>query len=116
MIRVAGLAARAGKVEAASAVVEVIGDDSAKSWAKLEVLRGRLAAQKEKGDDAWLDALGDPSKPKVVQGLGREELARHNAAVGESAYAKVVDTWPKAMRAFGQAGTALGEQDRRRKP
>jgi tetratricopeptide (TPR) repeat protein len=116
MIRVAGLAARAGKVEAANAVVEVIGDDSAKSWAKLEVLRGRLAAQKEKGDDTWLDALGDPSKPKVVQGLGREELARHNAAVGEGAYAKIVDAWPKAMRAFGQAGTALGEQDRRRKP
>jgi tetratricopeptide (TPR) repeat protein len=116
MIRVAGLAARAGRVDAANGVVDTISDESAKSWAKLEVLRGRLAALKEKGDDSWLDALGDPSKPKVVQGLGREEMARHNAAVGESGYAKVVDTWPKAMRAFGQAGTALGEQDRRRKP
>jgi len=116
MIRVAGLAARAGRLDAANGVVDTINDDSAKSWAKLEVLRGRLAALKDKGEDSWLDVLGDPSKPKVVQGLGREEMARHNAAVGESGYPKVVDTWPKAMRAFGQAGTALGEQDRRRKP
>ena len=102
-----------GKFEPADKLANSLTDEQAKAWAKLEVVRGRLAGKKEeKADDSWLDAVGDPAKLGAAVKV-REEVARHNAANGQT-YDNVVKGWPKGTaRPFGLAGIVLGQDDRR---
>ncbi len=115
--RLAEIAFRAGKPEQAEELMESIKDDGIKSWARLEILRMRLAALgKAKADEAWLEQLPPTEKPNVAQALQRAEMARHNAAAGESSYIRSVQAMPKGtIQPFGFAGTALGLQDRKTK-
>jgi hypothetical protein len=102
-----------GKFDPADKLANSLTDEQAKAWAKLEVVRGRLAAKKgEKADDSWLDQVGDPTKLGAAI-KAREEVARHNAANGQS-YDATVKGWPKGTaRPFGLAGIVLGQDDRR---
>ena len=111
-IRICRLLARAGQFDPAESLAASIADEQAKAWARLEILRGRLAAAKDaKADDAWLDPIGDPTK-LAAAAKAREEIARHNAAAG-IAY-PAVSTWEKGkVRPFGTAGTGLGKEDRK---
>jgi len=100
-----------GRDDVAESLAGSLPDDQTRAWARLGILRGRLAASKDKkADDAWLDAVGDPVK-LAAAAKAREEVARHNAANGQS-YQDSVKSWPPGtVRPFGLAGLALGKQD-----
>jgi predicted negative regulator of RcsB-dependent stress response len=113
VIRLCRLLARAGKFDAAEALVPSLAEEPSRAWARLEILRGRLAAAgNAKADDSWLPPLGDPTKsPAAAQ--GHEEVARHNAAAGIGDYQTTVKSWAAGtVRPFGTAGLVLGRQDR----
>jgi hypothetical protein len=109
--------AQAGRPEAGESLAASLTDEAARSWARLGILRGRLAQAKDtKGDDGWLESVGDPAKlPAAAK--AREDLARHNARVGSGGdYQSTVKTWPKGtVRPFGIAGLILGGLDRAEK-
>jgi hypothetical protein len=67
----------------------------------------------KKGDDAWLEPIGDSTK-LAAAAKAREVMARHNAAAGRGAeYQDVVKKWtPGTVRPFGTAGLVLGQLDR----
>jgi len=112
-IRLCRLLGKAGRFDLAESVAGSLSDEQAKSWARLEALRGRLAqAKSQKGEDGWLDTVGDPTK-HAAAAKAREELARHNAAVGAGGeYQVTVKSWPKGtVRPFGLAGLVLGGLD-----
>jgi predicted negative regulator of RcsB-dependent stress response len=113
VVRLCRLLAKAGKFEAAESLVPSLTEEASKSWARLEILRGRLAAAGNgKAEDSWLSPLGDPTK-SAAAAKGHEELARHNAAVGVADYQTTVKGWPAGtVRPFGTAGLTLGQQDR----
>jgi hypothetical protein len=114
LARGAELAARAGKMAAVQPILDAINDDSVRSWAKLDVLRVKLAGQrKQKADESWLEAIAQPEQATLAQALAQAEVARHNLAAGESSYTRSVEALPKGIiRPFGYAGIALGIQDR----
>ena len=111
------LAARANRLDIAQAILDLMKEDATKAWAKLEVLRIKLAAQrKEKADETWVEIIEKPEDASLASALARAEVARHNAAISERAYTKTVEAMPKGtIRPFGYAGTALGGQDPRPK-
>ena len=112
--RLAQLAARAGKVELAQQFANAIPEEGVRPWARLEILRARLAAQpKQKGEDGWLKDFGEPAQPTAAQALAHEAFARHSTAAGYSEIAKTVEGWKQPLKAFGQAGITLGQQDRK---
>lgn len=115
--RVARHLAQVGRAEAGELLAASLADEAARSWARLGVLRGRLAQGKDaKGDDTWLDSIGDPTKfPAAAK--AREDMARHNARVGSGGdYRTAVKSWPKGtVRPFGEAGLILGGLDRAEK-
>jgi predicted negative regulator of RcsB-dependent stress response len=112
-VRLCRLLAKAGKFEAADAVVGGLPDDGSRGWARLEILRGRLAqAGNGKADDGWLTPLGDPTKSPAAA-KGHEEVARHNAANGID-YQATVKSWPAGtVQPLGRAGLILGGRDRK---
>jgi hypothetical protein len=111
-VRICRLLAQVGQFEPAEALAASIGDKQAQAWARLEILRGHLAAVKgSKADDAWLDPVGDPMV-LAAAAKAREEIARHNAANGQD-YPAIIN-WEKGkVKPFGTAGTILGKEDRR---
>ncbi len=111
VVRICRLLAKAGQYDSAEALATTLSNAEAKGWARLEILRGRLAAAKDsKADDAWLDPIGDPTK-LAAAAQAREEIARHNAAAGID-YPGIT-LWEKGkVRPFGIAGTVLGRDDR----
>jgi hypothetical protein len=113
-VRVCRLLGRTGKVDAAEALAASLPDDQTKAWGRLEALRGRLDAMKDKkGDDSWLAPIGDPTK-LAAAAKAHEIMARHNAAAGAGGdYQAVVKKWPiGTVRPFGMAGIVLGQLDR----
>lgn len=113
-VRVCRLLGRAGQFDEAEALAASLPDDQTKSWGRLEALRGRLEALKDKkAEDAWLDPVGDPAK-LAAAAKAREAIARHNAAAGFGGdYQGVVRQWPMgSARPFGLAGLVLGQLDR----
>jgi hypothetical protein len=113
-IRVCELLARLGQVDEAESLAASLADEATRAWARVAILRGRLeAAPDKKGDDGWLEPIGDPSKV-VAAAKAREVIARHNAAAGVGDYQAVVKKWPIGVaRPFGMAGLVLGQLDRR---
>ena len=114
-VRVCRLLGKLGKFELGESVAKSLADGQSQGWAQLEVLRGRLAqakGKKEKADDAWLDAVGNPSNI-VAAAKAREEIARHNAAAGENYSANVNLLEKGKVRPFGMAGIVLGNLDRK---
>lgn len=110
-IRACRVMGRLGQFDSAEALAAKL-DPQAQGWARLEILRGRLAqAKTQKADDTWLDAVGDPTKlPPAAKAY--EEVARHNAATNNENQAKI-KSWEKGtVRPFGVAGTILGRGDR----
>jgi hypothetical protein len=110
-VRICRLLAKAGRFDSAETLAASMSDSQAQSWARLEILRGRLASAKgQKAEDAWLDSLGDATK-LAAAAKAREEMARHNAAGGHSYPA--MTTWEKGkVKPFGIAGNVLGIGDR----
>jgi hypothetical protein len=115
-IRVCRLLAKGGQPEEAEALAASLPDEPLKAWARLEILRGRLSQTKGKAEDAWVEAVGDPTKVAAAA-VAREEIARHNARVGVGGeYQNVVKKWPLGtVRPFGTAGIVLGGLDRQDK-
>jgi hypothetical protein len=113
-VRVCRLLGRVGQFDEAEALAASLPDEQTKAWGRLEALRGRLETIKDKkGDDAWLDPIGDPTK-LAAAARAREVMARHNAAAGFGGeYQDVVKKWPPGtVRPFGMAGLVLGQLDR----
>jgi hypothetical protein len=112
-IRLCRLLAKAGKFDVAESLVSGLPDEPSKGWARLEILRGRLAAAgNAKAEDSWLPPIGDPAKSPAAA-RAHEEIARHNAAAGIADYQTTVKGWPKGtVQPFGTAGLILGRQDR----
>jgi ribosomal protein S27E len=116
-VRACELMAKLGQDAEAESLAASLPDEATKAWGRLAVLRGRLEAlkgKKSKGDDSWLDAVGDPTK-SAAAAKAREVMARHNAADGFAGeYGGVVKKWPGGtVRPFGTAGIVLGQLDRR---
>jgi predicted negative regulator of RcsB-dependent stress response len=112
-IRICRLLARAGKFEPAESLAATLADEQSRSWARLEILRGKLTqAGTNRAEDAWLQPVGDPAKlPAAAK--AQEDLARHNAAIGAGDdHQKTVSELPGLARPFGTAGLILGRQDR----
>jgi hypothetical protein len=85
-----------------------IQDPGLRSWAQLEVLRTRLAANKAtKAADDWVDGV---DKETAAASVARETLARHNARV-DGGTLSAVQQWPEEYRPFGIIGALLGRQD-----
>jgi predicted negative regulator of RcsB-dependent stress response len=115
VVRLCRLLAKAGKFEAAESLMPGLPDEPARSWARLEILRGRLATTTGKADDSWLTPVGDPTKSPAAA-KAHEEIARHNASVGAGDYQATVKTWPSGtVQPFGTAGLVLGRLDRDRR-
>ena len=109
LVRAVELAVRANKMEAAQTILEAIDDEQVRSWAKLEILRLKLAGR-EKGIEKWLEAIPEPPDARLAPAIAEAEVARHNKAAGENFDA---ESLPKGtVRPFGYAGIALGAQDR----
>lgn len=118
MHRIVELCGRANKMDKAQLVLDVIKNPSVKAWARLELLRLKLAKQtQDKADEQFVEALAEPADASLLPALiARTEVARHNAVAGESGYARQIENWPKgSVRPFGYAGTALGRQDKAQK-
>jgi predicted negative regulator of RcsB-dependent stress response len=113
VVRLCRLLAKAGKFDLAESIMPTLPDDASRGWARLEILRGRLAAAGTgKADDSWLTPLGEPTKSPAAA-KAHEDLARHNAAAGIGDYQTTVKNWPLgSVRPFGMAGLVLGRQDR----
>jgi predicted negative regulator of RcsB-dependent stress response len=111
-VRICRLLARAGKFDPAESLASSLTDEQAKAWARLEILRARLATVPNgKADDGWLTPLGDPNK-LAAAARAHEEVARHNARAGVGdEYQATVNQWPGIARSFGTAGLLLGQQD-----
>jgi hypothetical protein len=111
IIRACRVLARAGKPDEAEKLADSLPDAQSKAWGKLEAMRGRMLQGKDKkGDDQWLDSVGDPTK-QLAAAKAREELARHNAKL-DGSYQKAVELWTRGtIRPFGYAGIVLGQQD-----
>ena len=107
------LLGKLGKFDLGESVAKSLADEQSQGWAQLEVLRGKLAQdKKKKADDAWLDAVGNPSNIAAAA-KAREEIARHNSAAGEN-YSANVKSWEKGkVQPFGTAGIVLGDLDRK---
>jgi hypothetical protein len=103
--RAVELGARAGLDEARlMALAARTGDTALKGRAQLAVLREKLARSGKAGDVEELKVL---DKDSQWSRLGRQMLARHNARL-DSSFAKTVQTWDDADKAFGSAGLAIG--------
>jgi hypothetical protein len=114
VVRICRLLAQAEKVTEAEDLAKSVSDSQAQAWARLAILRERLAAAKKvnsKAEDGWLDSVGDPTK-FAAAAKAYEEVARHNAAGGFPHPA--VDTWEKGkVKPFGTAGIILGKDDKK---
>jgi hypothetical protein len=87
-----------------------IPDLALRGRAQLEIIRNQLAANPATAEESIVQPI--PSET-LAHGLGREELARHNVRAGSAEIAKRVSSWePEKVRALGNIGVALGEQDR----
>jgi hypothetical protein len=110
VLRLARVGAKAGLEERVQAVARLIGDASSRGRMQLEVLRGRLAANKDRTDDSWIQIV-DANTPAHAKAL--ELLARHSARLGTgSAMQKTTESWEEKLQPFGYLGVALGLQDR----
>jgi transcription elongation factor Elf1 len=107
--RLVSLAAQAGLADQAEEIARIIPDAGLRGQAQLELLRARLAASKDKVDEAIAQNV---DKACPAHSLAREEVARHNARLGGgSDVQKAVEAWePEWLRPFGYMGIALGVQ------
>ncbi len=115
LLRLAQIAAAAGKPEQAEPFAKAIADEGLQAWALGETVRLRLAAAPTvMGEEAWAALPDDPKKFHAGHAWGRLWLARQNTRIsGErTTQVKVVSAWPSPISAFGKAGVALGIQDR----
>lgn len=113
-VKICRLLAKAGRGDSAESLAATMPDKEAQSWARLEILRGRLAQSNQKGESELLTAIGDATKVPAAA-KAHEELARHNALNGHD-YSAIIKTWPKGtVKPFGDAGLLLGKQDKQLK-
>jgi hypothetical protein len=106
LLRLAELAAKAGKPDLIGAFAAASPDPGMQSLIKLVAFQAKLdAAPKEKADDAEIKDIGDPKS--FAYALAYERLARHNAA-NDRNFAKSVKQWDERVRPLGYAGVALG--------
>ena len=117
VLRIAQSAARAGQMDKAEVLCNLLAEDGLRTWAKADALRLKLAANpKQKAESSQVERPDDPAKLRVAAALAALAVTRHIAALsGDRAPAKEYETWGKGnLRAFGLAGLALGLQDSKR--
>jgi hypothetical protein len=114
-LRLAQVAAAAGRHEQARQIALTLADEGVRAWALGEAVRLRLAgAPKDKGEDGWVELPEDSRKVRAGQAWGRLWIARQNArrSGDRAAEVKAVNAWPSPLVPFGKAGVALGLQDK----
>jgi len=110
LVQLARAGVKTGLEDRVQALARLVPDAAARGRMQLEVLRGRLDASKNPGEDSWAQIV-DANTPAHPEAL--EMLARHNARQGTAAaMEKMVETWDEKFRPFGYLGVALGLQDR----
>ena len=114
-IRLAQIAAAAGRHDQAKQFADLLPDESAKAWAKGDAGRLRIAlAPKDKADEGWVEVPTDPKALRAGHAWGRMWVARQNTRLSGKLTPEVtaVTAWPSPLVPFGKAGVALGLQDR----
>lgn len=113
IVRLAQRAAEAGKGDQAKALAEFLADDGLKAWARAEVVaaRVRAAPPKDAIDEAAAEVPDDSRKYRVGHAWARLAVARQNARAAGWGANKLAG-WPSAIKPFGLAGVALGQEDR----
>jgi hypothetical protein len=109
-VRLARAGVKAGLEERVQAVARLISDAGTRGRIQLEVLRGRLTANKDRAEDSWMQIVdaNTPVHPKAL-----ELVARQNARLGTgAAMQSTVEGWEEKLQPFGYLGVALGLQDR----
>jgi hypothetical protein len=106
LYRLAGLAVRAGKLDFASKVADLISDSDLRYLAKLEIA---LATFDKKSD---MDVLSHFAGQKPACRHALLELARRSTrSNGSSTVSNALNDWEPELRPLGYAGIALGMQD-----
>jgi hypothetical protein len=116
VLRLARLAAVAGKAEQAAHLADALPDEGLKAWAKADARR-LLAARdaNTKMEDAGAPVPEDAKNLRAGHAWGQFWVARHNTRVSgsRSKETKEIGPWPKGtVQPFGLAGIALGLKDR----
>jgi hypothetical protein len=115
-VRICRLLGKGGRFDAAEVLAGKIPSNQAQaqSWARLEILRGRLAQSKDKAEISLCTSIGEP-EAVAAAAKAYEEVARHNAFLGQD-YKAIVKSWKAGtVRPFGTAGLVLGGQERSQK-
>jgi hypothetical protein len=114
LVRVCRLAARAGLTDKAKTLADGLADKSARGWAHFYLLGVELEGLAKGGTAANTNLVDERLKDKdtVAYGLALEEVARHNARLGqESAVQEWAERLDERLRPLVQIGVALGIQD-----
>jgi hypothetical protein len=115
VLRLAQIAAAAGRPDQAKQFADFLADDGLKAWARGDAVRLRVGlAPKERADEVWAEVPDDAKKYRAGHAWGRFWVARQNTRVSgkRDDEVKAASAWPAALAPFGKAGVALGLQDR----
>jgi hypothetical protein len=85
-------------------LLQAMPDRQLSGYGQLLILRGKLAASKQIVERSALD---DFEANAFARLLAAEALARHNTRL-DKGWRSNIDSWDEPLRAFGQAGVALG--------
>jgi len=116
VLRLAQIAAAAGRAEQAKELITFLPDDGLKAWARADALRQTATPQNTaRVDEIAAELPDDPKKFRAGHAWGRFWLARHNTRQSgdRSKETKAVTAWAAGtVRPFGFAGVALGLRER----
>ncbi|MBA4063713.1 MAG: hypothetical protein C0501_08370 [Isosphaera sp.] len=115
LLRLAQVAAEAGRPDAARALADGIADDGLRAWAVGDAARVRaLADPKGRADEAWAEVPNDPKKVRAGHLWGVTWVYRQNTRESgdKGKEKKAAQAAAAAVRPFALAGIALGLKDR----
>ena len=113
IVRLAQLAAEAGRMDQAKQLSDLVPDEGANVWAKGSAIQFYASKRTDRIEDSALEV---PESKKIRAGhlWGRMWQARQNArTMSASDASKLIQLWPKGtVQPFGLAGIALAQHDK----